>query len=152
MSDRHVRAFERVLELVVMLNEDMTTALAKDDLTVARATLLWELARLGPSPQQQLAKALGVSPRNITGLVDRLEAGGYVTRERHPTDRRALLVTLTARGTEWMTRQQHEQEQLARALFAPMTADRLDAFTGGLDDVLRTLRELGASTRSAMHD
>ena len=36
----------------------------------------------GPTTQRELADALKVTPRNVTGLV----AGGFVTRERHPTD------------------------------------------------------------------
>jgi hypothetical protein len=39
-----------------------------------------------------------VSPRNVTGLVDGLAESGFVTREPHPTDRRATLVALTERA------------------------------------------------------
>lgn len=33
--------------------------------------------------------SLVAEPRNVTDLVDALERDGYVTREPHPTDRRA---------------------------------------------------------------
>jgi len=36
----------------------------------------------------------------VTGLLDGLEAGGYLSRERDPDDRRRLLVSLTAAGRE----------------------------------------------------
>ena len=42
-----------------------------------------------------LARHLGLSTASITALLDRLERSGHVRRERHPTDRRKILV----RGT-----------------------------------------------------
>jgi len=42
-----------------------------------------------------LSEALGVSPRTVTGLVDALEADGWVTRAAHPDDRRATIISLT---------------------------------------------------------
>lgn len=86
---------DRVLELAVLLNDDMERDLARRGLTGSRAHLVWELNRHGPSTQQALAEALGVTPRAVTGLVDALADAGFVTREPHPGDRRATLVTFT---------------------------------------------------------
>jgi DNA-binding MarR family transcriptional regulator len=36
--------------------------------------------------------------RNVTGLVDALQADGFVMRSPHPTDQRTTLVTLTEQG------------------------------------------------------
>jgi DNA-binding MarR family transcriptional regulator len=46
-----------------------------------------------------LSGELGVTPRNVTALVDALEEEGLVRRRHHPTDRRATVVQLTERGT-----------------------------------------------------
>lgn len=46
----------------------------------------------------QLFKGLMLSSGGITSRLDRLEARGYVKRTRHPSDRRGVLVTLTAAG------------------------------------------------------
>ena len=42
-----------------------------------------------------VAEVLGVTPRNITALVDGLEEEGMVRRVAHPSDRRATLIELT---------------------------------------------------------
>ena len=42
----------------------------------------------------ELAKATGLTTASITGMVDRLEEAGYVTRERDPHDRRRVVVKL----------------------------------------------------------
>jgi DNA-binding MarR family transcriptional regulator len=70
----------------------------KRGLTQARAAVIWQLHELGPVTQRTLSEALRVSPRNVTGLLDALEAGGYAPRGRHPTDRWATLISLTDQG------------------------------------------------------
>src|ERR671912_1091258 len=50
------------------------------------------LARNGPMSAGRLAELTGLTTGAITGLVDRLERYGYARRERHPTDRRSILV------------------------------------------------------------
>jgi DNA-binding MarR family transcriptional regulator len=133
-------ALDRVLELVVLLDEDMTRGLAGYGLTTARAHLVWVLHRRGPSTQRALADALKVSARNITGLVDGLVATGYVTREPHPTDRRATLVSLTEHGASTLAEMDHGHRELAGLLFGGMPAQQFDGFVGGLDHVLDRLR------------
>ncbi|HEY4224253.1 MAG TPA: MarR family transcriptional regulator [Pseudolysinimonas sp.] len=46
-----------------------------------------------------LADRLGVSQQAVAELIDELEGRGYVERHPDPTDRRARLVVLTAKGT-----------------------------------------------------
>jgi DNA-binding MarR family transcriptional regulator len=48
-----------------------------------------------------LSDALGVSPRNVTTLVDGLEQEGFVRRTPHLEDRRATIVELTPTGYDF---------------------------------------------------
>jgi DNA-binding MarR family transcriptional regulator len=129
-----------VLALVVVFRDDMTEGLGALGLTASRAHLLWELRQRGPVPQRVLAGALKVTPRAVTGLVDALVASGIVTREPHPGDRRAALVTFTARGEALIAQLERDHEALARALFAPMSVEELDGFARGLAGVIDRLR------------
>lgn len=52
----------------------------------------------GPLTQRELGDRLALTSGAITMLVDRLEAAGWVRRRPHPTDRRYLLVELTAQA------------------------------------------------------
>jgi DNA-binding MarR family transcriptional regulator len=58
------------------------------------------LSLVGPSTHSQLAEAASLSKPTITGIVDRLEARGVVTRDRTAEDRRHVLVRLTEAGRE----------------------------------------------------
>ena len=137
-----VQVFDRLLEIALLLQHDLARSFAGTGLTTARTHLLWELSALGPSTQQALAVALGVSPRNITGLVDALQEHGYVTRRPHPTDRRALLVTLTEAGEQTIAQMQAGRTEAAAELVSGLAPDRLEEFRATLDTVAERLRHL----------
>src|SRR4030088_309694 len=50
------------------------------------------VARYGPLSPSALARRAGLHPATMTGVLDRLEQGGWVARERDPSDRRAVVV------------------------------------------------------------
>ena len=73
-------------------------------LSLAKLQALKALADAGGSiPLGQLAERLACVKSNITQLVDRLEAEGFVARESHPNDRRTRLAVLTAEGRKACT-------------------------------------------------
>ena len=51
------------------------------------------LQTYGPLTPRQLAEHTGLTSGTITGVIDRLEAHGFVTREPDPRDRRKVVVT-----------------------------------------------------------
>jgi DNA-binding MarR family transcriptional regulator len=141
-------ALDRVLELAVLVNEDMTRSLAERGLTESRTHVIWLVHAHGPCTQRDLAVALRVSPRNITGLVDALEQTGFVRRTPHPTDRRAVLVDLTAQGREAAERLVEEQAEFAHLLFARMPRATFDGLVAGLEAVLGRLRPVVEEART----
>lgn len=52
------------------------------------------LERFGPMTAGELAALSGLAPPSVTGLLDRLERGGWVHRRRDPEDGRRVLVEL----------------------------------------------------------
>ncbi len=51
------------------------------------------LMRSGAQSASALARRVGLHPATMTGVLDRLEKGGWIVRERDPEDRRAILVS-----------------------------------------------------------
>lgn len=68
--------------------------------SAARLRLLYALHCEGPQKMTELAGALGVTPRNVTALVDGLEAEGLIHRAAHPTDRRVTMIEMTERAPD----------------------------------------------------
>src|SRR2546426_11547044 len=58
------------------------------------------LLHKGPQPVNEIGRRVELTSGAITTAVDRLESRGLVTRETHPSDRRARIVRLTAAGEE----------------------------------------------------
>lgn len=54
--------------------------------------LLELMTRLGPMGPSALAKHAGLHPATMTGVLDRLEKGGWLTRDRDPQDRRSVVL------------------------------------------------------------
>ena len=126
-------ALDRVLHLATLVQADLSRFEREEGLSTSRVHLLWVLGEGGPSTQQSLARALDVTPRNVTGLVDGLVASGHVTREPHPGDRRATLVTLTPAGTRTVEGLTSAHADLAERLFGDVPAERLTVFGEVLD-------------------
>jgi DNA-binding MarR family transcriptional regulator len=132
-------ALERLWGLVLVLGDEMQSGLAERGLTAARAELLWVLQTTGTLTQGSLSNALRTTPRNVTGLVDALEADGFVTRAAHPTDRRATLVKLTKKGLSATQAMRRDQDQFARVIFRDVKETDLAVFTKVLDLIVNRI-------------
>ena len=137
---------DQVLHLAMLVQADLGRFEREQGLTTARVHLLWVLGEAGPTTQQALARALDVTPRNVTGLVDGLVASGHVTREPHPTDRRAALVTPTALGARAITDLVESHVDLAQRLFGDVPAERLATFAEVLDATTQRFARLMEET------
>ena len=135
-------ALDKVLHLATLVNADLARFERESGLTTSRIHLLWVLGAAGPSTQASLAESLGVTPRNVTGLVDGLVASGHVSREPHPTDRRATLVTPTKAGRAAIRDLVESHEELADQLFGAVPARRLAAFVTTLDETITAFARL----------
>jgi DNA-binding MarR family transcriptional regulator len=131
---------DRLFELAVVLGDLMNRRLADNGLTPARGEVVWLLHRRGRLTQRELSETLDCTPRNVTGLVDALEEAGFVARTRHPTDRRAVLVSLTTRGQAVAGGWGADRDIGTARVFAGTSAAELTTFATVLDRVLAALR------------
>jgi DNA-binding MarR family transcriptional regulator len=113
---------------------------ASHGLSRPRAELLAFARDHGPIVQRELSEALQCTPRNVTDLVDSLEAAGLVVRAAHPHDRRATLVNLTSKGQTLATQLRADETEFAARLFADLADDELEAFATILDWTIGRLR------------
>jgi len=96
IEDRIVAAIRRLVRAV-----DIHSRWLVDEygLTGPQLATLKAAERLGCASPSVLAKAAHISKPTMTGILDRLEQNGLVTRSRDPEDRRSITVALTEKGT-----------------------------------------------------
>ncbi|MEQ4724276.1 MarR family transcriptional regulator [Nonomuraea sp. B19D2] len=140
MAVEDVQVVDQLFELAVVLGAQMNRRLADSGLTPARGEVIWLLHRRGQLTQRELSDVLDCTPRNVTGLVDALESAGFVVRAKHPTDRRAVLVSLTTRGQALAAGWGMDRDDGTTRLFAGTSRAELATFATVLDRVLTALR------------
>lgn len=116
-----------------LLSKALDAELRRLDLTRTGYFLLTTLALLdhGRARLSSLGRFLMMHPTTVKLTADQLESAGLVTRARHPTDRRATLVEITAAGRDRVN-------EVALALEAP--GGELAAFDGMHRDVFEALQ------------
>ena len=82
-----------------------------------------------------LYEAAMLSSGGMTNRIDRLEAAGLIERQKHPTDRRGVLVALTPKGLALIDKLVLLHVENERAMLSPLSADeqrQLDALLAKL--------------------
>jgi DNA-binding MarR family transcriptional regulator len=93
----------------------------------------------------ELSDALLVTAGNVTGLVDRMSARGWVTRRASATDQRLRIVRLTAVGKRIASREVKRQEAMLSEILRDLSpnaqlalAEKLDGLRSALESAARS--------------
>jgi DNA-binding MarR family transcriptional regulator len=131
----HLRALRQEL---LTTSIEPTGDQARSGLTGPQISLIRSLVVEGSATVTELARRLSLSHSTTSGIVDRLQARGLVTRETDPDDRRYTRVQVTA-PVQGYTREisQGPYGRLSRVLEGASPAERKTVLDG-----LETLRAL----------
>jgi DNA-binding MarR family transcriptional regulator len=110
--------------------------------SMAQLHIMFTLQRSGEMPMSRLADVLNVSDSNATGLIDRLEERGFIERRRVPTDRRVVLVRVTADGEAMLREVDALSDELLRSVLTRLPVSQLR----GVAHAISALREAVDST------
>jgi DNA-binding MarR family transcriptional regulator len=113
----------------------LATDLADLGLAASDINALGNLADGAPRTVSELGAAVGTKPATMTGILDRLERRGLVTRAARPGDRRAVVIGLTEDGAAAATRIRRTMDDLERRALGDLAAATVD----GARAVLRAL-------------
>ena len=112
--------------------------------TYPRLRLLRVLHAAGPQIMSALGDQLDVTPRNITVLVDALEADGLAKRTPHPDDRRATIVELTPTGRALVDEHFETHLEQVATLFGCLDRDEQEALLALITKLTDELAAQGA--------
>jgi DNA-binding MarR family transcriptional regulator len=94
-------------------------------LSLTAAGTLARLQREGPARLTELATAEGITQPSMTALVARLSAQGLVRRDADPSDGRAVVLSLTAAGTELLEHRRASRTARLAPFVASLSPDDL---------------------------
>ncbi len=99
-SFREIMLWVRLAMTFNVVYHEIKKELGKEHLTVPQLEIISCLDRTKGLPLSEIAERLLVSGGNVTGIIDRLERDGYVSRARDKVDRRVVRALLTDKGFE----------------------------------------------------
>ena len=86
-------------------------------------------------PMGRLAEILDASVSSATGIIDRMEERGLVTRERVPDDRRVVLVRPTRTGLDLVDEAELVKSDVMHATLTRLSLEELERLTAALADL-----------------
>ena len=117
--------------------QTLATELVDLDLTPSETNALANLADGRGRTVSELGAAIGSKPTTLTGVLDRLERRGHITRGTLAGDRRSVLIELTPSGRTTAEAILRTIGELERRALADLGPEKVAAF----HEVLRALTE-----------
>lgn len=152
VRDRAVAVLEavrnyRVSETAMRRRTRRSMDMGENELAVVRHLLRAKDEGRQVTPTD-IARYLGVSTASTTAILDRLERGGHVRRDRHPTDRRRIHVVSTAETDREVRATLGRMHERMMSAVAGMDPDQSQAVVDCLTRLAAAIDEIDGSDGS----
>ncbi len=133
----HQEGLVALLRTAEVVRRSLTAAIAPVGLTLQQYNVLRILRGAGPAglPTLDVADRMIEHAPGITRMMDRLEAEGWVTRERCPTDRREVHCRITAVGLGLLARLDGTIDEADRRALGCLEEAKLRRLVALLDEI-----------------
>jgi DNA-binding MarR family transcriptional regulator len=136
-TGERLHAAEQLIQLSRVVQDIHARTAHRHGLPPVQAKLLCVLAS-GPRGMAELAQCFGVEKAALTGLVDRAERRGFVSRSPVAGDRRALRVTLTSSGRQAAAAFHADASAELNRLLSPLAPNDREDFQTALAEIIAT--------------
>ncbi len=131
-----LRSLRRILQAVDLHGRGLK---ARHGLTGPQIICLREIRRRESLNTGRLAREVGLKPPTVTGIVDRLEERGLVTRRRRHRDKRQVRVELTEQGCTVVDAAPAPLQEKFVERLGYLPRERQEAIAAHLDEVVGLL-------------
>ncbi|MGZ0147574.1 MarR family winged helix-turn-helix transcriptional regulator [Kribbella sp. WER1] len=129
----------RLIAQVVLFNHAIS---AKVGLGASDSQFMTLLQTYGPLTPRQLTEHTGLTSGTVTGVIDRLEAHGFVSRRPDPADRRKVVVTPSLEAiNERLAPLYADQGNRLAGVLATRTVEELETISAFLNDSVAEARD-----------
>ncbi|MDR5683834.1 MAG: MarR family transcriptional regulator [Armatimonadota bacterium] len=144
---RAVRLWLRLLTCTNLITAEIRRRLRRRfGTTLPRFDLLAQLERNPRGLRMgELSRRMMVTTGNVTALVDRLEAEGWIRRRADPQDRRSVLVHLTPAGRRAFARMARTHEAWIVELFSDLSGEDIETLHALLGRLKQSVRKREAA-------
>ena len=122
----------------------LESALRPYDLTPGQWNLINQLDRAGELSQKELAEKTRKEQATITRYLDTLERKGLIVRNKHKTDRRAHVVSITQEARDLIKEVEPATLVAAQALIEDINQQEMDTFVSVLAHLKQNAEEIVA--------
>ena len=122
-----------LLRVAMQRHTSIFAARMIEGLTQTQFAAMAKLHQVGPCSQNHLGRLIFLDAATIKGVVDRLNARGFVTALADPRDRRRRAVTLTDPGRKVTQAAMVVAAEITAATLAPLTAEEQRILAGLLN-------------------
>ncbi len=134
---------DRLLELFPKLARDITgyenNYLTRGMITVPQLWVMDYLSRRKYAHMGEVARFMKMSCPSATGLADRLVKQGLVARKRCSTDRRAIYVSISAKGIKILKEIYRHKRKGIMKVFRPLNARERAVYLKIIDKIILAL-------------
>jgi DNA-binding MarR family transcriptional regulator len=123
------RSLREVRNQISLLNRQISVKVDLKDIDLDVFDLI---SQAGPLSPTALARRIGQHPATVTGILDRLERDGWITRERAVDDRRAVVVRAVPERNSDVLEQFAGMDSAMDAVCADYTDEELELIAGFL--------------------
>jgi DNA-binding MarR family transcriptional regulator len=111
------------------------------DVPLAQLKSLLIIACKGETNFSTLAQDLGVTPGDVTGIIERLAEQGLVSRKPSPKDRRRISLQATDKGRDLLTNLMESQTRHMVHILKFMSLEDLESLLRGLSGLIHAVGE-----------
>ena len=108
-------------------------------ITMPQLKSLFFISNEGSTNLGKLASALGVTPANVTGIVERLVEQKLISRVENAQDRRMLILRTTEKGDELVATLREKRRRVMDKALSGLTVDELAILSRGLTSLVKAI-------------
>ena len=107
--------------------------------------VLWEHGTLSIS---EVCRMTALANSTMTAMLDQIERSGLITRERSPTNRRQILVSLTEKAKQYKQAYDRVSEQMTELTYKGFTEEEIRLYENMLLRIKKNLEEYQAKEKN----
>ena len=111
------------------------------DLEGARGRIIFALWGKDGVPIKTLCEKTSLDKSTLTGIIDRLERDGYITKKPSETDKRSTLISLTGKEQEFAQKVQKVSNQMNKIFYKGFTDEEILQIDSMLERILANCKE-----------